>query len=135
MGTLIARLLGIFALIPFIMAVLAAWLDFGSIASWWQREYIVYFGAIVVSFTGAIHWGRALEGAPHAPLLYVFSVAPALLAWIGLMTGFPRLILILAFFLALGGDWYFLKKDQDKAWYVQLRIILTIAVMASLLFS
>ena len=74
--------LGIAGLLPFVgLAVLIGW---GS--DTWYGYWLTalsYYGAIILAFVGALHWGYALKRAARggtAWLQYGFSVAPALVA-------------------------------------------------------
>ena len=80
-------LLGYSGLVPFIGLSAASWLLDGQ-----QQAQVLFallaYGATILSFLGAIHWGLALREplAPSAGLL-VWGVAPSLLAWVALMIG------------------------------------------------
>ena len=91
MATTIAlpfRLFGYAGLLPF--AALAA-LAFLGLPSW--RGLAVpalgAYGAVILSFLGAVHWGLALRGAlEEAPAAWPrlgLGVLPALVAWVALL--------------------------------------------------
>lgn len=80
-------LLGYSGLIPFAGLSAVSWLLDGP-----QQTQVLFallaYGATILAFLGAIHWGLALREplAPSAGLL-VWGVAPSLLAWVALMAG------------------------------------------------
>jgi hypothetical protein len=80
--------LGLAGLLPFLGAALLAWT---APAEW--RGVALYalaaYGAVILSFLGAVHWGLALrapatEAAAMAPRLGL-GVLPALVAWVALL--------------------------------------------------
>jgi hypothetical protein len=82
------RWLGLAGLLPFLATALLAWT---APAEW--RGVALYalaaYGAVILSFLGAVHWGLALgapaaEAAVTAPRLG-FGVLPSLLAWFALL--------------------------------------------------
>ena len=81
-----ALILGIGGLVPFVG--LTAMIGLGS-AAWYGYSLMAlsYFGAVILTFVGAVHWGYALKRPAlqgEAWLHYGFSVAPALVAWLSL---------------------------------------------------
>jgi hypothetical protein len=84
MPAVIAKL-GYAALLPFIALAIASW--FPETASLAKRAIVAY-GACILSFLGAVHWGLALgrsEQSSKEELRYVWAVLPALLAWPALL--------------------------------------------------
>ena len=82
------RLLGYAGLIPFVAAAALALL---GPAPWWSfaSAALAAYGATILSFLGAVHWGLALrappaEGGAEWPRLGL-GVAPALVAWAALL--------------------------------------------------
>ena len=94
-ATGIARWLGYLGLIPFVAGGALALFGDGAASALGLRAVIAY-GAVIVSFVGAIHWGLALAGGAPAGRLYVVSVLPSLVAWPALLvdarTGLALLI-------------------------------------------
>ena len=77
--------LGYAGLLPFCFSAAGIWLlapDQASLAS----LALVGYGATIVSFLGAIHWGLAMR-EPHVgeATPYVWGVAPSLMAWMALL--------------------------------------------------
>ena len=95
------------------------------------------YGACILSFLGAIHWGYALaEGSKLGPSWSTlsYSVSPSLIAWASLLLhpvpGLMTLCVGLAF--ALSKD---LKITHFPAWYHALRKALSTLAVASLGFT
>ena len=135
-----ALILGVAGLIPFaVPAVIilwgpAEWRSFGWIA-------LLAYGAVILSFVGAVHWGLALRQtdagrANSAGLWRAFgwSVTPALLAWLALMLSPGAAVLLL---LGGFGAQYWADERAFRArciplWYLHLRRLLTAGAMACL---
>ena len=83
-----SRALGYAGLLPFaaaaVLALLgpSAWRGFAS-------QALAAYGAVILSFLGAVHWGLALRAAgDEAPAAWPrlgLGVAPALVAWVALL--------------------------------------------------
>ncbi|MDJ0806996.1 MAG: DUF3429 domain-containing protein [Gammaproteobacteria bacterium] len=90
------------------------------------------YGAVILTFVGAIHWGRAM--ASNDAALMTWSVLPSLVAWISLLLkpefGLPVLILS---FLSL--NFFDQQQYQDAAWFRPLRFRLTAGVTILLTIS
>ncbi|HYC02238.1 MAG TPA: DUF3429 domain-containing protein [Azospirillaceae bacterium] len=132
-----ARLLGYAGLIPFAAGALACWLD----PAWlpWAPDYaLAAYGAVILSFVGAVHWGRLVApGAardPHAAGWFVWSNVPALLGWAALLLpAAARLaLLIAALALAWAVDRHAFATGRYPAWFARLRTHLTLGACASL---
>ena len=132
-----ARWLGYLGLIPFVAGGALALFGDEATSGLGLRAVIAY-GAVIVSFVGAIHWGLALAGGAPAGRLYVVSVLPSLVAWPALLldarTG---LVLLIAAFV---GIWLHerasLWSTLFPSWFARLRTQLTsvaVIVLALLL--
>jgi hypothetical protein len=99
----LAWLLGLGGLLPFL--VCAALIMLHPLWAVGATQALIAYGAVILSFLGAVHWGFALsetvvpvEGALQRSRM-VFGVAPALLAWVALlslvMLNAPKLALVL----------------------------------------
>lgn len=82
------RLLGYAGLLPFAAAAALALLGPPS----WRGlalAALAAYGAVILSFLGAVHWGLALRApaaeAPAAWRRYGLGVLPALVAWVSLL--------------------------------------------------
>ncbi|MGJ5042054.1 MULTISPECIES: DUF3429 domain-containing protein [unclassified Bradyrhizobium] len=129
------RILGLAGLIPFAgLAVLAIAGD-DPIRLAALRAQIGY-GAVIVSFLGAIHWGvavqtPALAGWPRMS----WGVMPSLLGWVALLLpALPALVLLAAALLtALVYDEFSFGGDDRQAWFLKLRRLLSLGAILSLL--
>jgi hypothetical protein len=82
------RLLTYAGLIPFVAATIAVWLGEAG-----AQFVLQSYGAIILSFLGGIHWGRALGAQNiHAIPLLISSNVMALVAWLSLLLTTPYLI-------------------------------------------
>lgn len=90
------------------------------------------YAAIILTFVGAVHWGRALESNNSGLLLY--SVLPSLFAWLSLLIpafyGLP--LLVTCFLIVTIFDFQQYKK---QVWFQLLRINLSFIVCSLLLIS
>lgn len=131
-----ALLLGYFGLVPFVGLTLLVM--FGPAGS--QGEFALAqraYAAVILSFVGAVIWGRALGHEHSSPGLYLYAVLPALIAWAALY--FHPLVglwlLAGAFVLALVHDLVVARRGLLPRWYARLRIVLTAVVTLCLVTS
>lgn len=129
--------LGYAGLMPFIFFGVAAW--FGS--TQWQA-FSLYalgvYGAVILSFLGAVHWGLFLVDRSHRVLNQpapVWAVMPSLAAWGALLLPtVPGLtVLLLLFPLVLWVDRGSQRRFRLPPGYIQLRGYLTLGGTLSLL--
>lgn len=98
------------------------------------------YGAVILSFMGAIHWGAALEREPEAGWPYALSVVPAFYGWLiwGLSLMSPGDIALLMIGLALGFaallvvDLIRGRAGDFPKWYPPLRVVLTLGAAGGL---
>ena len=80
-------ILGYSGAVPFVFLGLVSWLAKGALKTNVLFALLAY-GATILSFLGAIHWGLALRDAEAPPAsLLAWGVIPSLLAWVALMVG------------------------------------------------
>lgn len=80
-------ILGYFGLIPFIFLSILSCLAQESMQSGLVFALLAY-GATILSFLGAIHWGLAILKSPiDSSRLLVWAVVPSLWAWVAVMAG------------------------------------------------
>ena len=121
--------LGYGGLIPFV-ALAAATVLAPDQRTLWSPALVAY-GAVILSFVGALHWGIAMTApqmpAPQRSLHYVWSVVPALLAWPTplLPVAAGALILMLGFAAHLVLDLSLVRTTPLPRWYLPLRLQLT----------
>lgn len=128
-----AHWLGYAGLIPFVAALLGCLLGGADRQAYFAHQFVAY-GAVILSFVGAVHWGTALATGSMRIMRLALSVLPALLAWAALL-----LPAAAAAWLLLGG--FLLLRAWEAsppvartlpAWYRGLRTRLTVAVSALL---
>lgn len=131
------RLLGAAGAVPFVALGALAWLP--SAHQQASHFALVAYGAVILSFVGALHWGFAMTakqvaGSHHAPG-YVWSTVPSLLGWVALLL--PHVIAVV---VLLGGFWAHYLQDRRllryivlPEWYLPLRFGLTSAASLGLL--
>lgn len=131
-----AVLLGTAGVLPFLGLALAA-LSQGEPEATRLVGLLVAYGAVILSFLGAVHWGLVLA-APQAeqPLLRLsLGVVPALAGWMALwldQTGVPAMALALltaAFLVVVGVERSFADRGWLPGGYLWLRYMLTLVVV------
>ncbi|WP_054885170.1 DUF3429 domain-containing protein [Pseudomonas sp. NBRC 111130] len=129
--------LGYSGLLPFVgltllICLAAEYREFLSIA-------LVGYGAVILSFVGALHWGFAmtLQGLPAAERQerLVWSVIPALIGWIGMLLPAPWGCFLLCF--GFIGDFWQDRKLMNflPEWYLPMRMNLTIVASLCLIIG
>ena len=102
------------------------------------RGALLLYGSVILSFVGAIHWGVAMMAADLSDQdrrsCYIWSVVPALMAWVTYVLSpvAASLVLILGFLLQYWRDATLARKIEWPAWYLPLRIRLTLVAILSL---
>jgi hypothetical protein len=148
----IAVLLSLAGLIPFLL--IAVVILFDPLASQTAIEVLISYGAVVLSFIGAVHWGFALRdvahpvnGQPLAPAvlgaerqLLAFGVVPALIGWVALLAmihfnapGLSIFLLLLGFFATIVVETIGKGKGIVANNYLALRWAVSIVVLITLL--
>jgi hypothetical protein len=111
----VAIALSLAGLIPFLGLGAAVMLD--PLASDIAIQVLVCYGAVILSFIGAVHWGFALRDTAHpvngVPLtpavlgaerqLLTFGIIPSIIGWIALLAMLHFSAPALALFLLLAG--------------------------------
>lgn len=132
----IVKWLGYGGLLPFVALAVAAWVD-GSNSLW--RNALLAYGAVILSFVGALHWGFAMSlsgiSTKQKTLSFVWSVVPALMAWIALlMTSKYAIAMLVAGFLThFWQDRRLVQVANLPVWYLPLRMRLTLVACIALL--
>lgn len=121
--------LGYGGLIPFLGTALLCWLAPGQRSLWLQM--LLGYGAVILSFVGALHWGVAMvhPDAAGQPMngMYAWSVMPSLLGWVALLAH-PVVgagLLIAGFLVHYRQDLRLSGLLALPAWYLPLRLQLT----------
>ena len=125
-----ARWLGYTGLIPFV--VLVVLLGATQLSPQLLLAGIQSYAAVILTFVGAIHWGRAMNSG--SVRLMTLSVWPSVIAWCGLLMppqyGLP--LLTLAFLVLFVLDY---RIYNQQVWFRRLRMHLTYTVCVLLVFS
>ncbi|AMM17652.1 hypothetical protein AX768_26110 [Burkholderia sp. PAMC 28687] len=132
-NTPLPKLLGYGGAIPFIgLALLVHMLANHQDV---MRHALLGYGACIVSFVGAVHWGiwLATNGKRAAGILW--SVVPSIAAWVVLSVNDRLSCLAMAAVLVscLIADFRFRQLGDLPQWYVRMRITLTTVGALSLI--
>lgn len=140
-----ALVLGLAGLIPFAACAIAVWTS-SPIVQVEGVGLLLTYAAVILTFLGGVHWGRALAGkhaGEHAEersgdlnwMRLGWSVTPSLIAWIALRMspGFTIIVFIAAFAVAFLVDRHAVRAGFFPDWYLPLRKVLTLGVMACLI--
>lgn len=147
----IAVLLSLAGIVPFL--VIGAVILFDPLASQTAIEVLVSYGAVVLSFIGAVHWGFALRDVAHpggaalSPAilgserqLLVFGVVPAIIGWIALLAmihfgapGLALFLLLAGFFVAIVVETIGKGRGVVASNYLVLRWAVSIVVLIVML--
>lgn len=102
---------------------------------------LVGYGAVILSFVGALHWGVAMLAPTLDPAArrraYLWSVVPALVAWPATLLAGPAagVILLFGFASHLMQDLKLAGPAALPAWYLPLRWRLTVVAWLCLLIN
>ncbi len=122
--------LGYGGLVPFVILCILGWIE-PLHAHGWHHALSAY-GAVILSFVGALHWGFSIASVHldqrARTVGYVWSVVPALLAWISLLLPslLASVLLVVCFIVHYGLDVRMTKAAALPSWYLPLRWRLTI---------
>ena len=117
--------LGYGGLLPFLALAPASLLDHHHGAVW--SDALFAYGAIILSFVGALHWGFAMSlpdlSERQRSALYIWSVVPALIAWPALLFSPPLAAppLVFGFIAHYLQDRRLARQVTLPAWYLPLR--------------
>jgi len=130
------RVLGYGGLIPFVALALVVWLADPLLARMAVSAQLGY-GALILTFVGALHWGRGMAGGGSAAA-FIWSVLPSLWAWVAMMMPQRPALLMMAVGLALawGVDQRLYADARAQAWhagFMRLRAHLTLVATVALL--
>jgi hypothetical protein len=134
--------LGLAGLIPFLWGALtlvsdgAAQFGLETLGPRFTGPYVLLsYGTVILAFMSGVLWGFATKADGQvAATGYALSVLPALWAFF-FVGGGPvsaAIYLIVGFVGLLGLDWLFWKQELAPAWWMTLRVMLTVVVVACL---
>lgn len=129
----LASLMGFGGLVPFFVCAGAA---HSGVSPWAGLALIIsgVYGAVILSFIGAVHWGLAMRG-DRSPAWFVWSILPALYAWppiVFLDTRVALLALVPGFVISWNVDRRAAKAGLIPHWYMRLRNMLTLGAAMAL---
>lgn len=135
----VAIVLGAGGLVPFAALCAAAW-ALPADQRGWAVFALAAYGACILSFIGALHWGFALaRRVPPkvAAFAMVWSVVPSLVAWVSLLLPAPVSLggVAAGLFVAWLVDAKAWRAYGVAGWFPKLRIALTVGACASLLLA
>lgn len=137
--SLTPKLLGYFGLLPFMVPTVFLFFDYAHLNMW--RHFLLSYGAVILSFVGALHWSFAmlLHELPISKQRssFLWSVVPSLMAWISLSIPMNYGLVLLAVFFAVAliRDSQLYNHADLPQWYMPLRRNLTIVAMTCLLVA
>ena len=79
-----ARLLGFGGLLPFVLLAAATIMGLHTPFAP-AHALLVGYGAVILSFVGALHWGTQLSSLQPSAARFIWSIVPALIGWVALM--------------------------------------------------
>lgn len=121
--------LGYGGLLPFVALMPASLLDHHHAALWSDALYA--YGAIILSFIGALHWGLAMSlselSERQRSSHFAWSVVPALIAWPAVFFSPPLAapLLVMGFIAHYLQDLRLARRATLPGWYLPLRLRLT----------
>lgn len=124
--------LGYGGLLPFVAAAALCWFEPNHRSYWLQM--LLSYGAVILSFVGALHWGFAMvhpyAGRLNVSGVYVWSILPALLGWAAVLAspGIGAGLLLAGFLAHYRQDLRLAKVLPMPGWYLPLRLKLTSVV-------
>jgi hypothetical protein len=128
-----AKALGYAGLIPFVVFSIGCWIPLPYVTN--APYILITYGAVILSFMGAVHWGVAMANKDQQQgKFFISSVLPALIAWPALLLAQSlALVILLAGFIGL----YTYDRSVEKAqalpgWYIPMRTRLTAVVVLCL---
>ncbi len=135
-------LLGLAGLIPFVWGAIT--LVSGDLAEWGVRTLgprfvapfiLLNYGQVILCFMSGVLWGFATRThGSRAAVGYALSVLPALWVFftVGAGPASSAIYLIAGFIGLLALDWSFWRQALAPEWWMRLRILLTVVVVACL---
>lgn len=137
----IALALGLLGLLPFIAGGLGSLAFRDPLRAARALEALIAYGAVILSFLGAVHWGLALEEETGLAqgARYGLGVVPALVGWVALLAQIDAMpdvalvLLALGFAATIGVEQRAATRGLVMPAYVGLRWVLSVVVLLVLL--
>jgi hypothetical protein len=129
-------LFGIGGAFPFIFLSIGIWVftyELKLIALY----NLINYSVLILSFTGAVHWGAAMVRNDKGYKPYLISIIPALLSWFLLMGFIVNYLIIFIILIILYLSVFFIdinavKENYLPQWYIPMRKFITVIVLLSL---
>ncbi len=135
----IALALGYSGVIPFVVLAvcIALGFDLNALGITDANGKLISYGAVIISFIGAVHWGVAMHtSGSKQNLLFIYSVIPALVAWVWMFFNDRAALfgmgLTVAAMLFVDRQ---LLSDSVPRGYLKMRLHLTVVVAGCLLLA
>lgn len=116
-----AKWMGYLGLLPFLFGAIGLWLGLT-----WLAPVLIAYGAVILSFVGAIYWGLAMAQPRARASIYYAAVLPALVGWVALLA--PKIISLPLLAAAFVG-WRIWEQTAPgvilPGWFETLRTVLT----------
>lgn len=131
--------LGYGGLLPFVLLAPASLLDHHHGAVW--SDALVAYGAIILSFIGALHWGLAMTlpelSERQRSAWFAWSVVPALIAWPAVLFSpiVAAPLLVFGFIAHYLQDRRLARQANLPDWYLPLRLRLSSVAVICLVAS
>lgn len=132
----VPRSLGWAGVTPFLFSTILVWSDTPAFYQMGLHS-ILFYGAIILSFLGGVHWGLELKNIyPTVSLLsgYSLSILPSLAAFLSLYL--PPLVALMilgsGFLGVMVMDRKLVQRRSAPDWYAKLRYQLSVAVLLCL---
>ena len=98
---------------------------------------LINYSVLILSFTGAIHWGAAMIRNDKGYKSYLISILPALLSWFLLIGFIVNYLIIFIILIILYLSVFFIdvqaaREGKLPQWYLPMRKFITIIVLLSL---
>ena len=135
----VMKQLGYAGLLPFLLLAVAVHLLSGDGAAR-ALASLQHYAAVILTFVGAVHWGRALakpENTPAEHKRLYWAITPSLIGWIALAlpVDAAMAVLITAFLLCWWIDRSLYSGQTFASWYMPMRLHLTLGVGAGLIIG
>ena len=126
-AVMMSRVLGFGGLVPFVLLARASLFELHTPFAP-APSLLIGYGAVILSFVGALHWGAQLSRPTPLMWRFCWSVVPALMGWVALMMPavMASCLLITGFVICAVVDWRIIKKGEWPDYMGPLRLILSV---------
>jgi hypothetical protein len=136
-----ALVIGAAGVIPFVAFAILAWVPAESVFRQLALQFQITYGALVLAFVGAVHWGLAIAGygtgGPSGPVRWkhmLWSVVPSFLGFAAffLTANLALYELAIGFAIAYFVDAGAARDCSAPEWYPRLRLPLSLVAIVML---